>query len=140
MSRKELDKMILTIPKTLSQEEYRIACCVATGHFNEKSLNECIKFYSLNKETAKFWWDNFGLDGPESFSKVSRKRKSSDFKQFLVNNVNRNISIKEICEELNISMPTAYKYVSENRSFFKKAGRGCYTIIDAEKERLLSKK
>lgn len=140
MSHVEITKLVKTIPTNISQEEQRIAASVATGYFYNKSLKECISFYSLNPDTAIYWWNKFGFEKVDQTEKASKKKKAKSFIEFIDSNVGKIVSMKALSEELSISMPTAYKYVSDNRSAFKKVGHGKYEIVDTKKERVESKK
>lgn len=142
ITRKELDSLIKSLPKTLSQEEWRVAACVVTGVSYGKTLADIIKNYSINSDLAKKWWIQFNFNdfsSPEP-EKKKRSKTSSVLADFIKNKIGDNISPNQIAEDCKVSLPTVYNFINANRSWFKKAGRGLYTILDAEEERKNAKK
>jgi N-acetylglutamate synthase-like GNAT family acetyltransferase len=113
----------------------RAGLCVVTGYFNEKSLLEICNFYSITKEDAQYWWNEFGFD--ESMAKPVKKRgnKQQEVLYFIKQNIGETLTPAEIAEACEISMPTMYNFISSNIGWFKKVKRGVYEIVDAETER-----
>jgi len=113
----------------------RAGLCVVTGYFNEKSLLEICNFYSITKEDAQYWWNEFGFD--ESMAKPVKKRsnKKQEIFYFIKQNVGETLTPAEIAEACEISMPTMYNFINSNIVWFKKVKRGVYEIVDADTER-----
>jgi predicted XRE-type DNA-binding protein len=113
----------------------RAGLCVVTGYFNEKSLLEICNFYSITKEDAQYWWNEFGFD--KSMAKPVKKRsnKKEEIIYFIKQNIGETLTPAEIAEACEISMPTMYNFINSNIGYFKKVKRGVYEIVDAENER-----
>lgn len=141
ITRNELDRLVSCLPKDLSTEDRRIASAVATGAHHDKSLPEIIKFYSLNKDTAKEWWDRFNFNDFGKSKTVEKKNKPQKaLQEFIKSNIGQEVSANYLAETCEVSLPTVYSFINNNRSWFKKVGRGKYEIIDSEKEREKVKK
>ena len=141
ITRNELDRLVSCLPKNLSTEERRIATCVATGAHYDKSLPEIVKFYSLNRETATEWWDKFNFNDfnkSKTFEKKSKPQKV--LQDFVKSNINQEVTANHLAEACEVSLPTVYTFITNNRGWFKKIARGLYLIVDAEKEREKQKK
>lgn len=141
ITRTELDQLVRNLPKTLTQDEWRIAACVATGVHYEKSLPEIARFYSLNIESCRKWWDHFNFNDVGLPTEEKRKSKpQKSLQEYLKLNIGNTVTVIAIAETCQVSSPTTYNFINTNRSWFKKVGRGSYLIVDADKEREMSKK
>lgn len=135
----EIDRLVKSIPRTVTGEEYRIACAVATGGTRGKSLTECCRYYSLDLETASKWWDIFSIKGQTSESGRKRGHKTSQLESFVKSNIGKTLKSTDIIKACDITAPTLYNFINSNRGYFKKAGRGVYEIIDMESQRVKEK-
>lgn len=142
ITRKELDSLIKSLPRNISQEEWRTAACVATGVSYDKSLPDIIKTYSINSEVAKKWWNQFNFNdfGSPEPTKKKKGKTSQVLSDFVKNNIGKTITANLIADECKVSLPTVYNFINSNRSWFKKVGRGLYLVLDAEEERKNAKK
>lgn len=141
ISRLEVDTLIKSLPKGLPAEEWRTAASVATGVSHSKSLPEIISFYNVNKELAEKWWDNFNFNDLGLAKTSSRKSKPQNvLLSYVKDNIGEVVSVKSLSEACEVSTPTVYSFLDSNRGWFKKISRGKYEIIDADKEREISKK
>jgi hypothetical protein len=140
ITRNELDRLIKNLPTDLSQEEWRIAASVATGVHNEKSLQEIVKLYAINKDIAAEWWEKFNFSDVSKKENAPRKKKKKLLAEFVSSNIGNVITAEMFAKECEVSAPTVYNYINANRSSFKKVGRGQYEVIDSNKERELAKK
>lgn len=141
ITRAEVDKLVKSLPRNLPPEEWRTAASVATGVSHSKSLPEIISFYHVDRELAEKWWDRFNFDDlglAKSSSKKSKPQKVLlDYIQAHIGDI---VSVKALSEACEVSTPTVYGFLDSHRGWFKKSARGKYEIIDANKEREISKK
>ncbi len=120
------------IPYDIDGQQTRVASSIVIGVRDDKSLSEIIKYYWLPEEDAKYWWNFFGFEGSSKRESKKRVGKKSAIDQFIKSNIGKTVSAKSICSELNITTPTFYNYFNKNRSYFKKASKGEYLIIDPQ--------
>ena len=64
-----------------------------------------------------------------------RRDKTKRMTEFLKANVGKQITAEELAEATQASNGTAYAFISDHRSAFRKDGRGRYTILDVGAER-----
>jgi hypothetical protein len=141
ITRNQLDQIVKSLPKTLSSDEWRTAASVATGAHHDKSLLETIKFYSLNKDLAMFWWEKFDLKSEKPLEVIAKKSKPKKaLTDFVKINIGSSITAQTLADKCSVSLPTVYSFITSNRGWFKKTGRGLYEIIDSDKEREKVKK
>lgn len=137
----EVDKLVKSLPKGLSGEEWRTAASVATGVSHSKTLPEIINFYHLNRELAEKWWDKFNFDDLGLAKSVPKKTKPQKvLLEYVKENIGEVVSVKSLSEECGVSFPSVYNFIDSYRGWFKKIARGRYEIIDSDKEREISKK
>lgn len=137
----QANNLIKNLPKNLSSEEWRTAACVVTGFSYGRTLKQITEFYSLKFDEAKSWWDEFNfseVSSPESSPK--KKNKKNKLSKFIESNIGKVLSTKEMIEAAEVSQPTLYKFINDNRSNFRKVGRGIYEIVDTKKIREEEKK
>ena len=113
----------------------RAGYCVITGYFNEKPLQEICNFYSITKEDAQYWWDQFGFDSSMAKPTKKRGRKKDQIFEYLKSKVGEQLTPTQISEDCDVSMPTVYGFINSNIGWFKKVKRGVYEIVDADEER-----
>lgn len=135
----EIDKLVKSIPRTITGEEYRVACAIATGGTRGKSLLECCRYYSLDVETATKWWEILSIKGQSSDPGRKRGHKTSQLESFVKSNIGKTLKSTDIIKACDITAPTLYNFINSNRGYFKKAGRGVYEIIDMESQRIKEK-
>lgn len=140
ITQKELEDLLKKLPKNLSHEDHRVACSVATGVRDGKTLAEIIKYYWLPQDLAHEWWIKFNFDKSAPVERRKRGSKTAKLDLFIKENIGKTISSNEIIEKCEITTPTFYNYMNANRGFFKKESRGMYTILDPSKERETAKK
>lgn len=137
----QANNLIKNLPKTLTSEEWRTAACVVTGFSYGRSLKQITEFYSLKFEEAKSWWEEFNFSEASSPELAPKKKdKKNKLSKFIDSNIGKVLSTKEMVEITEVSQPTLYKFINENRGNFRKVGRGIYEIIDAKKIREEEKK
>jgi hypothetical protein len=134
------EKLISSVPRTESAESQRTAASIVTAVRDGKTLAEAIKYYWLNEELAKRWWTEFGFDDVAPAERKKRGGKTAALDAFVKENIGKTIKSSEIIEKCEITTPTFYNYMNANRGFFKKSGRGMYTIVDPSQERMQAKK
>lgn len=140
---KTVNSEIKKISKNLKNPEYlselaRAGYSTATGLYYEKSIKEISTFYNVSIENIEYWLNHFNIEA-EMKTVKPRKRKKNDIFNWLKENVDNEITAKDISENCNISMPTVYNFINSNIGWFKKVRRGTYLIVDADKERLAAK-
>lgn len=140
LSPQEVEKYIARVPRTESPESQRTAASIVVGIKDGKTLTEIVKYYWLNEDLANRWWNEFGFGDLAPAERKKRGGKTSALDLFVKDNIGNTIKSSEIIEKCGITTPTFYNYMNANRGYFKKAGRGLYTIIDPSKERLEAKK
>lgn len=140
LSPQEAEKLIASVPRQETPESHRTAASVVIGVRDGKTLSEIIKYYWLSPDLANHWWNQFGFGDVAPAERKKRGSKTNALDSFVKDNVGKTIKSSEIIEKCNITTPTFYNYMNANRGFFKKAGRGLYTIIDPSKERLEAKR
>lgn len=133
--RKRIDSLVKSIPAGTTGEDYRAACSVITGTLNGRSLNETVKYYSLDQLSAGYWWKHFNFGETPTKERRKRGSKTASLESFIKNNFNKTFSSTDILKECNITAPTFYNFLNKNRGFFKKVGRGKYLIVDMDSER-----
>jgi hypothetical protein len=130
----EQTKLIRTIPRGIDQEDYRTACCVVYGYFEERTSSGISSYYNVNPERVDYWWNYFCFEELAS-NKKRRGRKKNVLSDYIAENMGKEITIKEMAEKCEASMPTVYNYFNANRGFFKKITRGRFLVVDPSKER-----
>lgn len=135
LSQQEAEQLIRSVPRETSTHDLRVAASVVTGVRDDKTLSEIIKYYWLSEEDAKRWWEFFGFDNLKQRERSKRIDKTSLLNEFVRSNIGKTLSVKDICNQLNISGPTFYSYFNSYRQHFKKVQHGYYMIIDPEEER-----
>lgn len=137
----QANTLIKNLPKSLNSEEWRTAVCVITGFSYGRNLKQIVDFYSLKFDDAKNWWDNFNFSEVVPVDSVPKKKdKKIKLSKFIESQIGKVLSTKEMAESAGVSQPTLYKFINDNRGYFRKVGRGMYEIVDAKKIREADKK
>lgn len=139
LSLQEAEQLIRSIPRSESPESQRVATCIVTAVRDGKTFNEAVAYYWLDKKLAEHWWNRFGLNDAAPVQRKKRGSKTASLDAFVKANIGKTLKSSEIIEQCNITTPTFYNYMNANRGFFKKAGRGMYSIIDPAQERVKDK-
>jgi hypothetical protein len=140
ISQKEVESLLAKVPREASHEDHRAAASVAIGVRDDKTLSEIIKYYWLPEDLAKKWWTEFGFDNTAVVERKKRGSKTASLDAFVKANIGKTFNSSEIIEQCGITTPTFYNYMNANRGFFKKSGRGIYSIVDPTQERMQAKK
>lgn len=64
-----------------------------------------------------------------------RRDKTPKMQSFVQANVGRTITVGELAEAADASVGTAYAFINDHRTTFRKDGRGQYLILDTAAER-----
>jgi hypothetical protein len=138
----QANTLIKNLPNNLTSEEWRTAACVVTGFSYGRPLKQIVEFYSLKFDDAKKWWEKFNFSeiSPSEPVPVRKKDKKNKLSNFVEKNIGKVLSTKEMADGAEVSQPTLYKFINENRGHFRKVGRGMYEIVDAKKVREVEKK
>lgn len=112
-----------------------MACSVIVGVRDEKTLSEIIKYYWLPEEDAKTWWEFYGFDNVTKRERKKRNNKASAIDQFVKSNIGKTLKTSDIISATGVTSPTFYNYLNANRGWFKKEGKGSYTIINPDELR-----
>jgi predicted DNA-binding transcriptional regulator YafY len=75
---------------------------------------------------------------PERGRKAKRN-KEDDFYAWAAKNVDCNVTVQNLVDDFQVSLPTAYKIIREHPDCFIKNGRGAYLIRDGRADRAIAK-
>lgn len=136
LSQQQENRYIQTIPSDVDGEERRAAYAVISGFRDQKSKAQIAAYYSLSTDLVDKWYTffNFKDDGKNTSTGKGSKKTNALF-DYVVNNVGKLVTPKELSSELNISLPTFYNFYNANRHFFKKVKRGEFEIVSPEENR-----
>jgi hypothetical protein len=118
-------------------EKSRAGYSLVTGLFYEKTLKEISSFYAVSMPEIDYWMDMLEID--IEVKRFKEKKKKNPIDEWIKENIDNEVTAKQISENCGVSLPTVYSYISSNIGWFKKIRRGIYLVIDAEKERLKAK-
>jgi predicted AAA+ superfamily ATPase len=135
LTRAQIDNYIKEIPADTEADERRAAYATITGFAEDKSVNEIVSYYSLNKDSVLKWMAHFDFSSRKPEKSGRRTSKTKMIEDYLAKNVGKVVNFTEVATELNISTPTVYNFYNANRLYFKKVSRGSFEILDPKAER-----
>lgn len=135
LTRAQIEQYIKEIPSDTDPDERRAAYATITGYSEDKSINEIVSYYSLNKDSVIKWMSHFDFASTKSDKSGRRTSKTKMIEEYLAKNVGAVVNFTKVAEELNISTPTVYNFYNANRAYFKKVSRGNFEILDPKAER-----
>lgn len=135
LTRAQIEEYIKEIPSDIEDDERRAAYATITGFAEDKSVNEIVSYYSLNRDSVIHWMGYFNFTSTKTEKAGKRSSKTKMIEDYLSKNIGKVVNFAKVAEELEVSTPTVYNFYNANRSYFKKVSRGNFEILDPKAER-----
>lgn len=91
-------------------------------------------------EQHRLDWVAFTESRERGGESKGRRDKTARMHQFVRENIGNSVSPSDLAEHAEASLGTAYQFINDNRSLFRKEGAGQYVVVDAERERADAKR